>query len=103
MIVCEGRPLCVIKTLQVALYLVLFHLEYPIPAKNILCFLQDYILGHPDFNNKKHQLIWPLFLILSGICDFFFFFSLLNNATFDIERYTLLFHLLSRNPIILFR
>ena len=25
---------------------------YPIPAKNNLCFLQDYILGHPDSNKK---------------------------------------------------
>ena len=47
--VCEGRPLCVIKTLQVALF---FNLEYPIPAKNNFCFLQDYSLGHPDSDNK---------------------------------------------------
>ena len=33
-IVCEGRPLCVIKTLQVALSIVLFRFGIPIPAKN---------------------------------------------------------------------
>ncbi len=56
-VLCEGRSLCIVSTLQVALFLVFssyycFNLAYPVPAKNIFYFLQDYVLGHPDSNKK---------------------------------------------------
>lgn len=56
-IVCEKQPLCTATTLQVALFLLFssyycFNLDYPVPAKHVLSFMQDYVLGHPDSNKK---------------------------------------------------
>lgn len=58
MILCENRSLCKVPTLQTAIFTAFaayysFNLEYPVLAKNIFSFFQDYILGHPDSNRKS--------------------------------------------------
>ena len=56
-VICESKVLCEVPTLQAALFTAFsaycFNLEYPASAKNIFCFFQDYILGHPDSNKKS--------------------------------------------------
>lgn len=57
-VICESKVLCEVPTLQAVLFTAFsayycFNLEYPASAKNIFCFFQDYILGHPDSNKKS--------------------------------------------------
>ena len=57
-VICESKVLCEVPTLQAALFTAFsayycFNLEYPASAKNIFCFFQDYILGHPNSNKKS--------------------------------------------------
>lgn len=57
MVLCEHKVLCKVPTLPMALFTTFatyycFNLEYPLAARNIFSFLQDYILGHPDSNKK---------------------------------------------------
>ena len=57
-VICESQVLCQVPTLQLALFTAFasyycFNLEYPMAAKNVLSFFQDYILGYPDSNKKS--------------------------------------------------
>lgn len=52
-IVCEQFTLCEAPNLRAALFYMfssyyVFNLEYPKPAHNVFCYLQDYILSFPD-------------------------------------------------------
>lgn len=52
-ILVEKNILCQVPSLQFALFLAFsayyaFHLEYPKPIKNVMYFLQDYVLSFPD-------------------------------------------------------
>ena len=52
-IIIERSVLCQVPSFQFALYLTfssyyVFHLEYPKAIKNVMFFLQDYILSYPD-------------------------------------------------------
>lgn len=52
-VVVEQKVLCEAPSFQAAIFAMfssyyIFHLEYPKNCKNILFFLQDYILGLPD-------------------------------------------------------
>ena len=58
MVICEQKVLCKASSLQDCLFTTFaayycFNLEYPLPAKNILYFFQDYVLGHPDSRKKS--------------------------------------------------
>ena len=49
----EQAILCQVPTFQFALFIsfssyYVFHLEYPRQIKNMLFFIQDYVLGYPD-------------------------------------------------------
>ena len=57
-VLCEQQVLCKVPTLQVAVFTAFatyycFNLEYPLEAKNVFAFLQDYILEYPDSNKKS--------------------------------------------------
>ena len=49
----EKTVLCQVPSLQLAMFLAFsayyaYHLEYPKPIKNVMFFLQDYVLSYPD-------------------------------------------------------
>ena len=54
-VIVEQRVLCQVSSFQLALfvsfssyYIFIFHLQYPKPIKNVMIFLQDYVLAMPD-------------------------------------------------------
>ena len=52
-ILCEQKVLCKVESLKVAIFITLaayfcFNLEYPRDSKNVILFLQDYVLELPD-------------------------------------------------------
>ena len=56
-IIVEQTVLCQVPSFQFALFLFfsayyVFHLEYPKSIKNIMFFLQDYVLAFPDSLNR---------------------------------------------------
>ena len=56
-IICEQRVVCKLSTLPLALFVAFslyycLNLEYPVQAKNIFSFVQDFILCHPDSGKK---------------------------------------------------
>lgn len=49
----EQKVLCQLPSLQFAVFIMFsayyaFHLDYPKPVKNVMLFLQDYVLSFPD-------------------------------------------------------
>ena len=55
---CKQRVFCKVSTLPLALFVAFslyycFNLEYPSQAKNILSFIQDFILCQPDSRKKS--------------------------------------------------
>ena len=57
-IICEQRVFCKMSTLPMALFVAFslyycLNLEYPVQAKNILAFVQDFILCQPDSGKKS--------------------------------------------------
>ena len=57
-IISEQKPLCKVPTLKIAIFMAFaayfaFNLEYPKQVKNLLTFLQDFVLNHPDAS-KRH-------------------------------------------------
>ena len=56
-VIVEGNVLCEVPSLQLALFVMfsayyIFHLEYPKVIKNVLYFLQDYVLAFPDSSSR---------------------------------------------------
>ena len=56
-IICEQAVLCEVADFEQALFVTFscyycFNLDYPIKAKNVLSFLQDFILEHPEATKK---------------------------------------------------
>ena len=52
-VIVEQRVLCQVPSFQLALFIsfsahYVFHLQYPKPIKNVMFFLQDYVLAIPD-------------------------------------------------------
>ena len=52
-VIVEQRVLCQVSSFQLALFIsfsayYVFHLQYPKPIKNVMYFLQDYVLAMPD-------------------------------------------------------
>ena len=50
----EQDVLCQVPSVQLALFITfsayyVFHLEYPKQLKNVMYFLQDFVLAYPDF------------------------------------------------------
>lgn len=67
-VVCEQQVMCKVANLKTALFITFasyycFNLEYPTPAKNVLYFFQDYILGHPDSSERSGSYLG----VVSGI------------------------------------
>ena len=55
---CECHVLCKVSSLKLAIFTAfssyyIFNLKYPPSVKNLLCFLQDYMLEHPDSTKKS--------------------------------------------------
>lgn len=52
-VIVEQRVLCQVPSFQLSLFIsfsahYVFHLQYPKPIKNVMFFLQDYVLAIPD-------------------------------------------------------
>ncbi len=62
LVLVEQKMLCQVPSFQFSLFIMFsacyaFHLEYPRAVKNVMFFLQDYVLAYPDSMHRPATYI----------------------------------------------